>query len=69
MHPVAKTAMSMEVHQNHVLKGGVKIGRTRISIPEKQSPAPNHREKLISQTTRQRNHQITRFQKLRNLLF
>ena len=39
--------MSMEVHQNHVLRGGAKSGRTVISLPEMPSPAPNHRENSI----------------------
>ena len=38
--------MSMEVHQNHVLKRGGKGGRTIISISEMSTPAPNHRNNL-----------------------
>ena len=42
-----RAAMSMEVHQSHVLQGGATSGRTAISIREIPSPAPNRRENLI----------------------
>ena len=57
--------MSMEVRQSHGLKGGATSGRTVISIPEIPAPAPNHRNNLISETTRKRNRQIPRLQKSR----
>ena len=41
----AQAAMSMEVLQSHVLKGGAKSGKT--VIPEIPSPALNHRKNLI----------------------
>ena len=37
----AKTAMSMEVHQNHALREGGDSGRTAISVPGIPSPGPN----------------------------
>ena len=60
----SQTAISMEVHQSHVLKGEAKGGRTIFSIPEIPSQ-PRIRKKLISQTTRKWNHQVPRFQKMR----
>ena len=43
----APTAISMEVHHGHVLRGGATDCRTVISISKIPSPAPNHRKNLI----------------------
>ena len=62
----AQTAMSMMVHQSHVLKGRPNSSRAVISIPEIPSAATNRRENLIFTTeTRKRNCQLPQPQTLR----
>ena len=42
-----QTAMSMEVHQSHVLKGGVKVAGQSPALPDILSPAPNQGKNLM----------------------